>query len=337
MNTTSPAVTEWLEIQAAEVAHRIETSIREIIFSKLKRQGAVVGVSGGIDSSVVVALCARALGKERVLALQMPERECAPESQALAQQVIDFLQVRSAIEDITPSLEAAQCYQRRDDAIRAVVPEFGPGYRCKLVIPELATGARYPLPSLVVAAPDGSTKRVRLSAAVYLEVVAASNFKQRARKMMEYYYADRYQYAVIGTPNRLEFDQGFFVKNGDGAADLKPIAHLYKSQVYQLAEYLGIPAGVRQRPSTTDTFSMSQSQEEFFFSVPLQLLDICLYGKNHGRCLAEIAHVAGVSIEHAQAICEAIDSKRRATRYLHAPAICVEDVLEVAGKWDDAS
>ena len=79
-------------------------------------------------------------------------------------------------------------------------------------------------------------------------MVAAANFKQRVRKMMEYYYADLLQYAVAGTPNRLEYDQGFFVKNGDGAADVKPIAHLYKSQVYQLAAYLGVPEEIRRRP-----------------------------------------------------------------------------------------
>jgi len=318
----------WLDIEPEAVCNRIESAIRDLVLGQLKRKGAVLGVSGGVDSSVVAALCVRALGKDRVLALQMPERECANESNDLSQSLIDFLHVPSAKEDITPILEGAGCYRRRDAAIRMAVPEYGAGYRCKLTVPDLSSGARYALPSLVITAPDGSCKRVRLSARAYLEIVAATNFKQRVRKMMEYYHADRLHYAVIGTPNRLEFDQGFFVKNGDGAADVKPIAHLYKSQVYQLAEYLGLPAEIRLRPPTTDTFSLSQSQEEFYFSVPLPILDICLYGKNHGRSTMEIAAAASISVEHAQAVCDAIDSKRKATSYLHQPPLFADVIPE---------
>ena len=129
--------------------------------------------------------------------------------------------------------------------------------------------------------------------AAYLQIVAATNFKQRVRKMMEYYHADRLNYAVAGTPNRLEYDQGFFVKLGDGAADVKPIAHLYKTQVYALAEYLGVPEEIRRRPPTTDTFSLPQTQEEFYFALPYAKMDLCLYGHNHGVPAAEVAAAAG--------------------------------------------
>src|SRR5690606_30847455 len=111
---------------------------------------------------------------------------------------------------------------------------------------------------------------------------AATNFKQRVRKMMEYHYADRFNYAVIGTPNRLEYDQGFFVKNGDGSADLKPIAHLYKTQVYRMAEHLGVPAEICRRAPTTDTYSLEQSQDEFYWALPYQKLDVCLFALNNG-------------------------------------------------------
>src|SRR5947207_2718078 len=124
--------------------------------------------------------------------------------------------------------------------------------------------------SIVIMAPDGTETKHRLTPESYLGIVAATNFKQRVRKMLEYYHADRLNYVVSGTPNRLEYDQGFFVKLGDGTADVKPIAHLYKSQVYQLAEYLGIPEGVRSRPPTTDTYSLPQGQDEFYFSLPYQ-------------------------------------------------------------------
>ena len=131
---------------------------------------------------------------------------------------------------------------------------------------------------------------------VYLGVVAATNMKQRTRKQLEYYHADRLNYAVLGTPNRLEYDQGFFVKNGDGAADIKPIAHLYKTQVYALAAHLGLPEEIRSRPPTTDTWSLAQSQEEFYFSVPYPTMDLCLFGLENGIAAAEVAARAGLTV-----------------------------------------
>ncbi|MGE5207447.1 MAG: NAD(+) synthase [Chlamydiota bacterium] len=320
---------QWLQIDAASTAQKIISNVQDLV-GKLQRKGLVVGLSGGIDSSVVAALCVQALGKERVLGLIMPERECSDDSLRLGRILGEFFGIQIAVEDITAILEAAGCYSRRDKAIRELVPDFGPAHRCKLVMADLARGARYALPSLIVEPPDAVPHKVRLNASVYLAIVAASNFKQRVRAMLEYYYADRLQYAVAGTPNRLEFDQGFFVKNGDGAADLKPIAHLYKSQVYQLADYFGLPAEIRERPSTTDTFSLPQSQEEFYFSVPLRVFDLCLYGKNQGLTPEEVSANTGLKVEQVAAVFEAIEAKRRATAYLHQPPLLVEAVGEIA-------
>ena len=148
--------------------------------------------------------------------------------------------------------------------------------------------------------------------------VAATNFKQRVRKNVEYFHADRLNYAVIGTPNRLEYDQGFFVKNGDGAADVKPIAHLYKSQVYQLAEALGVPEEIRSRPPTTDTYSMPQSQEEFYFSLPYDRMDLCLFAVDNGVPAGEVAAALELTEEQVERVFADIASKRRMSRYLHA-------------------
>jgi NAD+ synthase len=330
MNPIATASTEWLEIDAPSTARTIGCSVENAVFSILKRRGVVVGLSGGIDSSVVAALCVRALGKDRVFGLFMPERECSDDSARFGERLADRLGIATVTENITPILEAAGCYRRRDDAIRSLMPEYGEGYKCKLVMADIASGARYSFPSLVVQSPDGETTKLHLDANTYRELVAASNFKQRARKMIEYYHADRLQYAVAGTPNRLEFDQGFFVKNGDGAADVKPIAHLYKTQVRQLAEYLDIPAEIRQRPSTTDTFPLTQSQEEFYFAVPLEAFDLCLYGHNHRFPAALVAAKANLSTRQVEAVFESIESKRRATRYLHEEPLFVEQIPEVA-------
>jgi NAD+ synthase len=318
-----------LRLDADETVGRICASIREAVFGQLKRKGAVLGLSGGIDSSVVAALCARALGKERVCALLMPERESSSDSGQLGRQVADSLGIGCELEDITPILEAAGCYRRRDDSIREVIPEYGPGYRCKIVLPELHEASTYRIFSVVAQAPDGKQVTARLTPGAYRGVVAATSFKQRVRKMMEYFHADRLNYAVAGTPNRLEYDQGFFVKNGDGAADLKPIAHLYKTQVYHLAEYLGIPEQVRRRPPSTDTYSLSQSQEEFYFSLPYDQMDLCLYGLNEGIAADDVARATGLTADRVELVFGDIRAKRKATRYQHLAPLLVEPITEV--------
>jgi NAD+ synthase len=321
---------EVLKVDAEEVAARIQTAIRDIVFGQLRRKGAVLGLSGGIDSSVTAALCARALGCDRVVGLFMPEADTSPESVGLGRLIADSLHIRTFLEDITGILDAAGCYRRRDEAIRSVLPEYGEGYKCKIVLPDLVKSAGYAVFSVVARSPAGIEKKVRLTAEACQGVVAATNFKQRTRKMIEYYYADRFQLAVAGTPNRLEYDQGFFVKNGDGSADFKPIAHLYKSQVFQLADYLGIPEEIRTRPPTTDTYPLPQSQEEFYFSLPLEQTDLCLYGKNHGVPVAAVAEAARLTPAEVERVYALIDSKRVATRYLHSSPVFVEKVPELS-------
>ena len=324
MSATSAFSAEVLKIDAAQTAERIEIAIRDIVVGQLRRKGAVLGLSGGIDSTITAALCVRALGHDRVIGLFMPEADSAPESLDLGRLMAESLGIRTFLEDITAILQGAGCYRRRDDAIRAVLPEYGDGYKCKIVLPDLVHSTAYPVFSVVTRSPAGVEKKVRLTADAALGIVAASNFKQRTRKMLEYYYADRYQMAVAGTPNLLEYDQGFFVKNGDGAADFKPIAHLYKSQVYQLADYLGVPADIRSRPPTTDTYPLEQSQEEFYFSLSLEKTDLCLFGRNHGVPPADVAAATGLSPEQAERVYALIDSKRVATRYQHLPPVLVE-------------
>lgn len=318
-----------LQLDAEAEADRIGRAVRAAVQNELKRKGVVLGLSGGVDSSVVAALCVRALGKERVFALLMPERDSSGDSTRLGQLVADRLGIDSQVEDITSTLEAVGCYRRRDDLIRQLIPEYRADYKCKIVLPSVLSGASYRVFSLVAEAPDGRQVTVRLTPQVMLGVVAATNFKQRVRKMFEYFHADRLNYAVAGTPNRLEYDQGFFVKNGDGAADLKPIAHLYKTQVYQLAQFLGIPEEIRNRPPTTDTYSMSQSQEEFYFPVPYERMDLCLYGLNHGIAAAEVAGATGMKSEDVERVFQDIQAKRKATRYQQLPPLLVDPVREI--------
>jgi len=215
----------------------------------------------------------------------------------------------------------------RDEAIRRVFPDYGAGWKSKIVLPGADGTADYNVYSVVVEAPDGRTHKQRLPLDAYLEIVAATNFKQRLRKTFEYFYADKLHYVCTGTPNRLEYDQGFFVKNGDGSADVKPIAHLYKTQVYALAAALGVPEDVRSRPPTTDTYSLPQGQDEFYFALPYDKMDLCLWGRNHGVAPVDVAPAVGLSAEQVAWVYGDIDKKRATTRYLHARPMLVEEIF----------
>jgi len=318
-----------LNINAEQEVDRICSRLREILTKQLKRRGLVVALSGGIDSSVTTGLAIKAIGKERVMVLLMPERHSSDDTLDLSRSVVDHFEATSIHEDISNILEAVNFYRRYDDAVRLAIPEYGEGWKSKIIIPNVMEKKGFNLFSIVAEKPDGDIIQKRLPLKAYLEIVAATNFKQRTRKMLEYYHADRLNYAVTGTPNRLEYDQGFFVKLGDGAGDVKPIAHLYKTQVYQLAEYLGIPEDVRKRPPTTDTYSLTQGQDEFYFSLPYDKMDLCLYAKNHGVSVEEVGEVVGITSDQVQLVFDDIDTKRVTTRYLHLPAQLVEEVKEV--------
>jgi NAD+ synthase len=312
-----------LEIDVAQEIERLSAWIRDTIVRRLGKKGAIVAISGGIDSSVVASLCAHALGSQKVLALMLPESESSDDNARLAGLLASQLGIKTITENITPLLDAAGCYRRRDEAIRSLIPEYQPGWKSKLVLPSVVDSDMFRLFSVVVAAPDGTQKKARLTHDAFLAIVAAMNFKQRTRKMLEYYHGDRLNYAVTGTPNLLEYDQGFFVKGGDGLADLKPIAHLYKTQVYALAAALNVPEEIRRRPPSTDTYSLPQTQEEFYFSLPYDQMDLCLYAKNHNLSAAEVAEALGRTPVQIERVFKDIDAKRNMARYLHSPPLTV--------------
>ena len=317
-----------LKLDASKEIERIGERIRSYLASH-HRRGLVVAISGGIDSSVVAALCVHALGKNRVLGLLLPERESSEETTRLGKLVVTSLGIEHIEENITSTLKAVGCYSRRDQAIRCVFPELDDKCTVKIVLPGLLETESLRVFSVVIHTATGQVVRKRLPPESYLGVVAASNFKQRIRAMFCYYHADRMNYMVAGTPNRLEYDQGFFVKQGDGAADIKPIAHLYKSQVYQLARTFDIPEEIQSRPPTTDTYSMPQSQEEFFFSLPHVKMDLCLYGKNNGISRKEVAAATELNEDQVQRVFDDIDQKRKTTNFLHRPPELIVPVLEV--------
>ncbi len=311
------SIKELIDIDLEKEVERIIEWIRGSIFADQRRKGVVLGLSGGIDSTICTYLAERAIGKERVLCIKMPEKESDTISSDLADVVINDLGVNSMTEDITAILEGAKAYERRDDAIRRIIPEYGEGWSSKIILEPPESGKNFNISYLVTRSPDGKMEKHRPGYKEYFDIVSASNFKQRARKMIEYHHADRLNYSVIGTPNRLEYQLGFFVKNGDGAADIKPIAHLYKTQVYAIGSYLGVPEEILKRVPTTDTYSLPQTQEEFYFSLPYKEMDIALAAYNKGLPSNELALILDVSEKNGEAIYQDIESKIKATRYLH--------------------
>ena len=328
---TVPLGPHVLELDAAAEVERICAWMVEGVAGTLHRRGVIVAMSGGVDSSVCAALAVLALGSGKVHGLLLPERDSKRASTDLGRTVAEHLGVRYEIFDISPTLQAIGCYRLRDEAIRVVFPGYADDWKCKVAIAGGATGG-INFFKMIVQSPDGRLQEARLPIREYLQIVAATNFKQRIRKTVEYYHADRLNYAVIGTPNRLEYDQGFFVKNGDGAADLKPIAHLFKTQVYALARHLGLPDEVCNAMPTTDTYSLVQGQDEFYFALPYDQMDLALWAHNHGVPASELAVALAMSETHARIVYGDIEGKRRTTHYLHARPLLVDPVTEVSDR-----
>jgi NAD+ synthase len=315
-----------LELDCEAEAARIGAWLRSSTAQVLHRRGLVVAISGGIDSSVCATLAVRALGTSRVRLLILPEHDSDPDSATRAALLATHLGVEALMFDIAPTLMSIGCYAERDAAVRSVLPEYDDGWRMKLAITGGTDGAinRF---RLVAQSPDGKMHERELPLPAYLAIVAATNFKQRIRKTVEYFHADRLNYAVVGTPNRLEYDQGFFVKNGDGSADLKPIAHLYKTQVYAMARHFGLPERLCAAEPTTDTYSLDQGQDEFYFALGYRDMDLALWALNHDVPAAELAAALKIEVARAEAVYADIRNKRRTTRYLHARPLLAGEVF----------
>jgi len=309
-------------------ADRISVNLKDDIFATLKRKGAVIGISGGIDSSVTLALAVKSIGADKVLGIMLPEKDSSPESKELALKLADQFKVQTIEEDITGALDGFGCYRRRDEAVASIFPEYNPkDFKMKIGVNH--SGLNQFLPpvfSLTIINHDGESRSKVLPVREYLQIVAASNFKQRCRMSMLYYHAERLHYAVVGTPNKHEVEQGFFVKYGDGGADIMPIADLYKSQVYQLAKHLGVPQEIINRIPTTDTYTAEQTQEEFFFQMSYQDMDLLWYAMENDISSEDVGRVMGKTSQDIELIYSNLKRKQKTTNYLRMTPIKIHAV-----------
>lgn len=297
--------------------------LRDDVLHKLKRYGAIVGISGGIDSAVCFALAVEAFGADKVIGIMLPEKDSSPDSELLALKLADKFKVEVIKEDLTGILSGFKCYERRDEAVRRVFPEFNSAsHKMKIGIKQGSLFSN--LPSvfyLTIIDKNGMQQEKMLPLKDYLQIVAASNFKQRSRMSMLYYHAELRHYSVIGTPNKHEHDQGFFVKFGDGAADVMPIVNLYKTQVYQLARYYEVPEEIITRTPTTDTYTAEQTQEEFFYQMPFELMDIYWYGYENGYSPKIVANIMQEDEDRVKILFRNFERKRKTTEYLRMAPI----------------
>lgn len=296
----------------------IVEKLKEDILITTKRKGAIIGISGGIDSSVTLALTVKALGADKVIGVLLPETDSSSESKNLALKLAHQFGIQTIEENITEALEGFGCYRRRDEAVKAILPEYNSqDYTMKIGINAKAINHNLPPVFFVtIIDKEGTETQKILPPKEYLQIVAASNFKQRCRMSMLYYHAERMHYAVIGTPNKHEVEQGFFVKYGDGGADIMPIAHLYKTQVYQLAEYLCIPKEIMERIPTSDTYPAEQTQQEFFFQLPFKEMDLTWYGYENDYDALEVGNALQKTEEEIKSIYNNFSRKQTTTEYL---------------------
>jgi len=308
-----------LNLDPARETDRIVRFLQETVRKNMRRQGGVVGISGGIDSAVVLGLTVRAFGPKNVVAVMMPDKDSDPISEKLARELAARFGVEPLLENLTGALQGFDCYRRRDDAVRRVFPEFdeSKGYKSKIVLPQdLLESGTLNFFSVTMVTPDGREETRPLPPREFLEIVAASNLKQRSRMSTLYYHAEARQFAVIGTANKNEHDQGFFVKYGDGGVDIHAIAHLFKTQVYQLSRHLGVPEGIQKRTPTTDTYSAPQDQQEFFYRLPFDTMDLLWFSKEHQIPVAEVAKGMGLTEVQVQRAFDDIGRKQRTTEFL---------------------
>ena len=265
----------------------------------------------------MLALSTKAFGSSKVVGIMLPEQDSSGDSEVLATKLAEKFNVNTFVENITLALDGFRCYQRRDEAIARVITHFNPKVdKAKIEIKQNISENIPAVFSITVIKPGGEVVSKLLPAREYLQIVASTNFKQRSRMSMLYYHAERLHYAVIGTPNKHEVEQGFFVKHGDGAADVMPIGHLYKTQVYQLAEYLGVPQEIIDRTPTTDTYTAEQTQEDFFYQMPFESMDLIWYGWENNYPAKEVGKVMEKPTKEIENIYKSFERKKKTTEYL---------------------
>ena len=289
--------------------------IKNEISTKFKKNGAVIGISGGIDSAVTAALCIRAIGSEKVLGLIMPEKESEPKSQILAKQFADNYNIKTEIIDISYILDSFGVYENKEKIVKEKFPNFNNDCKYRLVVPpkfENTVG----IPYLDILDEKNKQHKLKISSFEFLALTAATSIKHRVRMTMLYYHSEKNNFAVVGTTNKSEYLQGYFVKYGDGGSDIEPITNLYKSQIYQLGKFLNIPKEILLKDASPDVWSFTTNDEEFFYSVPYETVDLILYARENNLTVKEIQKFSNLSEENIENLLRLQNQKQNKSQHM---------------------
>jgi len=305
-----------LKIECESEAERICLFLRGQMRS-MHREGIVIGLSGGVDSALCAALSAKAIGKDNIFGLVLPDKESSPQSAEFALKQAKQLGIKTITIDITPVLEAFGTYEKRDAVAQSIFPEFNERHKLKITLPsDILNRDSLNFFTLTVVDPEGATKNTRLNNEQARGIISATSTKHRTRMMTQYYYSEKYNYLVCGTTNKSEALQGLFVKYGDGGVDIEPLAHLYKNQVFQLAEYMGVIPEIISRAPCPDTYSAPVTDEEWYFRMPFRQLDLLLYAWENKVEISEVCRVMELSEEQLKRAYRDFTNKYNATMHL---------------------
>ncbi len=306
-----------LKIDSAEEAKKIADFVFNQVYKKYRRGGVVVGLSGGVDSAVMAAIAVRAVGKEKVFGLILPDRESNPVSREYALLHARALDIENREVDITPTVNSVKPYGSRDEYLRKLVPEYSSACKYNIILPaDLLEREAYNFYVLQVHLPDGTIRKKRLSPESFRMITAFASIKIRSRMIHLYWEAECRNLIVAGTTNHTELILGDFCKYGDGGTDIEALSHLYKNQVYQLADHLDVPREIVNRTPSPDTFSLPVSDQEFYFRIPFDKLDFLLFAWENKVSSIESARVLALSVDAVNRAFKDFAAKKQATEHL---------------------
>ena len=309
-----------LEINADREIARIANTLRGMLGQRLKRRGAVIGLSGGIDSSVVAALCVRALGQgPRARPAHARARVLGRDA---ASEQADRRHARdrdASTRTSRPMLDAAGCYRRRDEAIRTVIPDYGPGWKSKIVLPSVVDSDMFRIYSVVAQAPDGKRRHGAADAGGVprdrrrdqLQAARPQDARVLPRRSPELRGRRHAEPAGV-RPGVLRQERR---RRGRRQADRPPVQDAGLSSWPQRS---ACPEEIRSRPPTTDTYSLQPVARRSSTSpCPTTRWTCACTPRTTASPPPRPATVLGLTAEQVERVYRDIDAKRAFARYLH--------------------